>query len=164
MRDAINARFPAMATVEDGITLALKLPPGADRRASTMAAIEMIEITPAEMPAKVIVNSRTGTVVINSAVRLSPAAISHGKLVVRIDEKPQVSQPNAFSQGQTAITPSSRINVNEGDAHVALFRPGASLASLVDALNKLGVSPSDLVAILEALKEAGSLKAEMEVL
>lgn len=164
VRDAINARFPAMASVEDGITLALKLPPGADKRASTMAAIEMIEIIPAETPAKVIVNSRTGTVVINNAVRLSPAAISHGKLVVRIDEKPQVSQPGPFSQGQTAVTPSSKINVNEGDAHVALFKPGASLSSLVDALNKLGVSPSDLVAILEALKEAGSLKAEMEVL
>ena len=146
------------------MTLALKLPSGADHRASRMAAIEMIDVTPGEAPAKVIVNSRTGTVVINSAVRLSPAAISHGKLVVRIDEKPQVSQPGPFSQGRTAVTPSSKITVNEGDAHVALFKPGASLAQVVDALNKLGVSPSDLVAILEALKQAGSLKAEMEVL
>lgn len=164
VRDAINTSFPDTATVEDGMTLALKLPSGADHRASRMAAIEMIDVTPGEAPAKVIVNSRTGTVVINSAVRLSPAAISHGKLVVRIDEKPQVSQPGPFSQGRTAVTPSSKITVNEGDAHVALFKPGASLAQVVDALNKLGVSPSDLVAILEALKQAGSLKAEMEVL
>lgn len=164
VRDAINTTYPGTASVEDGMTLALKLPSGADRRASQMAAIEMIDVTPGEAPAKVIVNSRTGTVVISSAVRLSPAAISHGKLVVRIDEKSQVSQPGPFSQGRTAVTPSSRITVNEGDAHVALFRPGASLAQVVDALNKLGVSPSDLVAILEALKQAGSLKAEMEVL
>ena len=164
VRDAINGKYPDTAAVEDGMTLALKLPNGADRRASQMAAIEMIDVIPGETSARVIVNSRTGTVVINSAVRLSPAAISHGKLVVRIDEKSQVSQPNAFSQGRTAVTPSSKIAVNEGDAHVALFRPGASLASLVDALNKLGVSPSDLVAILEALKQAGSLKAEMEVI
>jgi len=164
VRDAINTKYPQTATVEDGVTLALRLPSGADRRASLMAAIEMIEVTPGETPAKVIVNSRTGTVVINSAVRLTPAAISHGKLVVRIDEKPQVSQPGAFSQGRTVVTPNSKITVNEGDAHVALFNPGASLASLVDALNKLGVSPSDLVAILEALKQAGSLKAEMDVI
>jgi flagellar P-ring protein precursor FlgI len=103
-------------------------------------------------------------VVINSAVRLSPAAISHGKLVVKIDEKPQVSQPAPFSRGQTTVTPSSQINVEEAQAHVALFKPGASLSSLVDALNKLGVTPSDLVAILEALKQAGALRAEMEVI
>lgn len=164
VRDAINSRYPDTAKVEDGVTLALKLPPGADRRASLMASIEMLELTPGEAQAKVIVNSRTGTVVINSAVRLTPAAISHGKLVVRIDEKQHVSQPGPFSGGKTVVTPSSQISVNEGDGHVALFKPGASLASLVDALNKLGVSPSDLVAILEALKQAGSLKAEMEII
>lgn len=164
VRDAINARFPGSATVEDGITLAMRLPPSTDARATMMASIEMIEVTPAETAARVIVNSRTGTVVINSAVRLSPAAISHGRLVVRIDEKPQVSQPAPLSRGQTAITPSSQITVEEPQAHVALFKPGASLSSLVDALNKLGVTPSDLVAILEALKQAGALRAEMEVI
>ncbi len=164
VRDAINSRYPQTASVEDGVTVALRLPTGTDRRASVMAAIEMIDVTPAETPAKVIVNSRTGTVVINSAVRLAPAAISHGKLVVKIDEKPQVSQPGPFSNGQTAVTPNSQISAQESEAHVALFKPGASLSSLVNALNKLGVSPSDLVAILEALKEAGSLKAEMEVI
>ncbi len=164
VRDAINARWPGSAAVEDGITLALHLPAGADKRATTMAAIEMLDITPAETAAKVIINSRTGTVVINSAVRLSPAAISHGRLVVRIDEKSQVSQPGPLSRGQTAVTPSSQITVDEPQAHIALFKPGASLASLVNALNKLGVGPSDLVAILEALKEAGALKAEMEVI
>ncbi len=164
VRDAINRRFPGTASVEDGVTLALRLPEGSDARASAMAAIETIEVSPADAAAKVIVNSRTGTVVINSAVRLSPAAISHGKLVVRIDEKPRVSQPGPFSNGQTAVVPSSQISASEEGSHVALFKPGASLSSLVNALNKLGVSPSDLVAILEALKQAGALKAEMVVI
>jgi len=164
VRDAVNRRFPGTASVEDGVTIALRLPAGADTRAGMMASIEMLEIQPAETPARVIVNSRTGTVVINSAVRLSPAAISHGKLTVRIDEKPQVSQPAPFSQGQTAVTPSSRISTEESSPRVQYFKGGASLAKIVDALNLLGVGPSDLVAILEALKQAGALKAEMVVI
>ena len=102
--------------------------------------------------------------VINSAVRLLPAAISHGKLTVRIDEKSQVSQPNGFSRGQTVVTPSSKITAEEDPGHVMLFRGGASLSKIVDALNLLGVSPSDLVAILEALKQAGALRAEVVVI
>ncbi len=164
VRDAINRRMVGTATVEDGVTLALRLPPGADARASMMAAIEMIEVTPAESAARVIINSRTGTVVINSAVRLSPAAISHGKLTVRIEEKPQVIQPGAFSRGETAVQQDSTITADEAGNHVALFKGGASLSRIVDALNLLGVSPSDLVAILEALKQAGALKAEMVVI
>jgi flagellar P-ring protein precursor FlgI len=164
VRDVINRHFPGIASVEDAVTLALRLPPGADARASMMAAIEMLELTPAETPARVIINSRTGTVVINSAVRLSPAAISHGKLTVRIDEKPQVSQPGAFSQGQTTVTPNSKISAEDSSDHIMLFKGGASLARIVDALNLLGVGPSDLVAILEALKQAGALKAEMVVI
>jgi len=164
VRDAINTRFPGTAMIEDGVTLALYLPDGADARASGIAAIEMLEVTPAQAAARVIVNSRTGTVVINSAVRLYPAAISHGKLVVRIDEKPQVSQPAPFSAGETTVVPNSQISAEESGDRVALLAPGASLSSLVDALNTLGVSPPDLVAILEALKQAGALKAEMVVI
>jgi flagellar P-ring protein precursor FlgI len=164
VRDAINARFPEMASSEDAITLALKMPDGADNRSSVLASIEMIDVTPAEPSAKVIVNSRTGTVVINSAVRLSPAAVSHGKLTVRVDEKSRVSQPGPLSNGQTAVTPNSQITAEEDKAHVALMKGGASLSKIVDALNLLGVTPSDLVAILEALKQAGALKAEMVVI
>lgn len=164
VKDAINLAWPGTATVEDGVTLALHLPPGADTRASMIAGIEMLEVDPAETPARVIVNSRTGTVVINSAVRLYPAAISHGKLTVRIDESPSVVQPGPFSRGQTALQQDSKLDAQEEGQHVVLFKPGASLARLVDALNLLGVSPSDLVAILEALKQAGSLKAEMVVI
>lgn len=164
VRDAVNRRFPGTATLEDGVTIALRLPGGGDTRGSMMAAIEMIEVTPAETPARVIVNSRTGTVVINSAVRLSPAAISHGKLTIRIDENPTVSQPGPLSRGRTAVQQDSTISAEEQGSHVALFKGGASLSKIVDALNLLGVSPSDLVAILEALKQAGALKAEMTVI
>ena len=164
VRDAVNLRFPGTATVEDGVSLALRLPAGADQRSSMMAAIEMLTVTPAEAQAKVIVNSRTGTVVINSAVRLSPAAISHGKLTVRIEEKPIVVQPGAFSRGQTATQDASKITTEEQGGHVITMKAGASLARVVDALNLLGVGPSDLVEILQALKEAGALKAEMVVL
>ncbi|WP_260925031.1 flagellar basal body P-ring protein FlgI [Novosphingobium sp. 9] len=164
VRDAINQRLPGIATVEDGVTLALTLPADPNSRASMMAAIEMIDVAPAETQARVIVNSRTGTVVINSAVRLSPAAISHGKLTVRIDEDQHVSQPRPFGNGQTQTEQHSAISVDDEKHAVALFKGGASLSKVVDALNMLGVTPSDLVAILEALKQAGALKAEMVVI
>jgi flagellar P-ring protein precursor FlgI len=164
VRDAINKVLPGTALVEDAVTLALRLPPEADTRSGLMAMIEMIEVTPAETPARVIVNSRTGTVVINNAVRLSPAAISHGKLTVRIEENPRVIQPAPLSRGETAVEQSSDIMVEEQRANIANFQPGASLSEIVDALNRLGVGPSDLVAILEALKQAGALKAEMVTL
>ena len=164
VRDVINARFPGVASVEDGVTLALRLPRGGDARAGAIASIEMLEVKPAETPARVIINSRTGTVVINSAVRLAHAAISHGKLTVRIDERQSVSQPGPLSGGRTAVTNKSTITTEEGGEHVVLFTGGASLSKIVDALNLLGVSPSDLVAILEALKQAGALKADMVVI
>ncbi len=164
VRDAVNRQYPGIASVEDGVTIALHLPPGADARATMLASIEMIDVAPGETAARIIVNSRTGTVVINSAVRLSPAAISHGKLTVRIEEKARVSQPNGFSNGKTVVTSDSKITADEEPAHVALMRGGASLARIVDALNLLGVTPSDLVAILEGLKQAGALRAEMVVI
>jgi flagellar P-ring protein FlgI len=164
VRDAVNARFPGMASVEDGVTIALTLPMDTNQRAGVMAMIEMIDVTPAEAAARVIVNSRTGTVVISNAVRLSPAAISHGSLVVRIDEEPRVSQPAPFSRGRTEVEESSEIAVEQQGNTITMLDGGASLAELVDGLNMLGLSPSDLVAILEALKQAGSLKAEMVVI
>ncbi len=164
VRDAVNRFMPGTASIEDGVTIALKMTQDVNTRASVMAAIEMIEVTPAEASAKVIVNSRTGTVVINSAVRLSPAAISQGKLTVRVDENPTVSQPEPFSRGQTAVQQNSDITAKDEGGHVVMLKPGASLSKIVDALNLLGVSASDLVAILEALKQAGALKAEMVVI
>ena len=110
VRDAINRRLPGTAAIEDGVTIALRLPQGADTRASLMATIEMIDVTPAETAARVIINSRTGTVVINSAVRLQPAAISHGKLTVRIEEDPHSqSSPRRSAAGETAVEQNSTI-------------------------------------------------------
>jgi flagellar P-ring protein precursor FlgI len=164
MRNAINAKFGPIATLEDAVTISLRLPSGANARSAMMAEIEMVEVDPAEAPARVIVNSRTGTVVISSAVRLAPAAVTHGKLIIRIDEDPRVSQPEPFSRGETKVEESSTISIEQTGNHIALLNPGASLSSIVDSLNRLGVSPPDLVAILEALKQAGSLKAELIII
>lgn len=164
VRDAVNKVYPGMAQVEDGVTLALAMPAGADTRASIIAAIEMLSVKPAEQPARIVVNSRTGTIVISNAVRLAPAAVSHGSLVVRVEENPRISQPAPLSRGKTETEQDSSIEAEQRGSAVTRVAPGASLASVVDALNKLGATPADLVAILEALKEAGSLTAEMVVI
>ncbi|MEL6237083.1 MAG: flagellar basal body P-ring protein FlgI [Pseudomonadota bacterium] len=164
VRDAVNARYPGMARVADGVSIELALPFGNDQRSVRLAEIEMLPVTPAPVAARVIVNSRTGTVVINQAVRLSPAAISHGKLVIRIDEAPRVVQPAPFGNGETRIEESSTISINERSDRVALMPGAANLSEIVDALNLLGVGAADLVVILESLKQAGALQAEMVVL
>ncbi len=164
VRDAINGRYPGLATIADGVSIELALPQGNDVRSGLLAEIEMLAVTPAPVAAKVIVNSRTGTVVINDAVRLAPAAISHGKLVIRIDENPAIVQPAPFSRGETAQEESSDITIEERSDRVAYMPAAASLTEIVDALNLLGVGASDLVVILESLKQAGSLQAEMVVL
>lgn len=164
VRDAINTRYPGLATIADGVSIELALPAGNDLRSGIMAEIEMLAVQPAPMAAKVIVNSRTGTVVINDAVRLAPAAVSHGKLVIRIDENPMIVQPAPFSDGLTAQEEATDITVEETADRVAYMPAAASLTEIVDALNLLGVGASDLVVILESLKQAGSLQAEMVVL
>lgn len=162
---AVNRRMGAgSAEALDAVSIAIKAPPGADVRATMMSAIENLDVVSAEPAARVIVNARTGTVVINSAVRVGPAAVTHGKLTVRIDEKPQVSQPGPLSQGQTVVTPNSSVSVAEEHRPMFLLAPGPKLADIVKAVNAIGASPADLVAILEALKEAGALKAELIVL
>ncbi len=164
VRDAVNSRYPGIAAIADGVSIVLALPQGSDVRSGIMAEIEMLAVTPAPVAARVIINSRTGTVVINDAVRLAPAAVSHGKLVIRIDENPTIVQPAPFSNGQTAQEESSNITVEERSDRVAYMPGAASLSEIVDALNLLGVGASDLVVILESLKQAGSLQAEMIVL
>ena len=164
VRDAVNGLYPGMARIADGVSIELTLPFGNDERAAALAAIEMLPVTPAPVAARVIVNSRTGTVVINQAVRLSPAAISHGKLVIRIDEAPRIVQPEPFGNGVTAVEEASDITVKQSESRVALMPGAASLSEIVDALNLLGVGAADLVVILESLKQAGALQAEMVVL
>jgi flagellar P-ring protein precursor FlgI len=162
---AINSAFgPGRARAMDAVTIAIAVPPGAENRTLLMGQIENLDVSPADAPARVIVNARTGTVVINGAVRIAPAAVAHGKLTVSVSENPQVSQPAPFSKGQTVVTPSSSIEVQEHRAQMVDFHPGASLADIVKAVNALGASPADLVAILEALKQAGAMKAELIVL
>lgn len=164
VRDAINSRYPGIASIADGVSIELALPDGNNLRSGVMAEIEMLAVTPAPVAARVIINSRTGTVVINDAVRLAPAAVSHGKLVIRIEENPVVIQPEPFSRGQTAVEESTDITVEERSDRVAYMPGAASLSEIVDALNLLGVGASDLVVILESLKQAGALQAEMIVL
>ncbi|MBB4086558.1 flagellar basal body P-ring protein FlgI [Sphingomonas carotinifaciens] len=162
---AINQRLGGgVAQAIDAVSVAVRAPAGAQVRTALMSEIENLDVNSAEPSAKVIVNARTGTVVINSAVRVGPAAVTHGKLTVRIDENQRISQPAPFSQGQTAVEQRSGVAIDEEKKPMFLINPGPKLADVVKAVNAIGASPADLVAILEALKEAGSLKAELIVL
>ncbi len=163
--DAINKTIGLnSAEARDGGSISISAPVGAEARVRLMSRIENLYIDMVEPPARVIVNARTGTIVINGAVRVGAAAVSHGKLTVRIDETPTVVQPAPFSRGQTAVQKASDIKVEESRNPAFLFKRGASLSDIVKAINRIGASPGDLVAILEALKQAGALKAELIIL
>jgi flagellar P-ring protein precursor FlgI len=156
---------PGTAAPLDPTSIRVTAPQAAADRISFLSAIENLQVTPGEAPARVIVNSRTGTVVINSQVRVSPAAVSHGSLVVSITEDFDVSQPQPFAeQGQTVVTPQSNIEISQANSRMFLFRPGVELNDIVKAVNEVGAAPGDLVAILEALREAGALRAELLVI
>ena len=164
--DAINKAI-GMGAAEpiDASSIRVSAPADPAQRVNFVASIENVEVRPGEAVARVIVNSRTGTVIINSAVRVSPAAVSHGNLVVTISENPQVSQPAPFARGRTVVTPQSDVQVSqEGGNRMFVFRPGVSLDALVRAVNQVGAAPGDVVAILDALKRAGALRAELVVI
>ena len=129
-----------------------------------LARLENVELSPGDAPAKVVVNARTGTVVIGQLVRVMPAAIAHGSLTVTISENTNVSQPGAFSGGRTAVTPQSTITATSEGSRMFKFEGGTTLDQIVRAVNEVGAAPGDLVAILEALKQAGALTAELEVI
>lgn len=163
--DAINAAIPGSASMIDGASIAIRAGGGnGDQRMRLMSQIENLGVQRAEPPAKVIVNARTGTVVINGAVRVGTAAVTQGKLTVSIKESPMVVQPAPFSRGETAVEQSSEISVDQEYRPVMLVKPTASLSELVDAINRMGVPPGDLVAILEALSQAGALTAELVII
>ncbi len=157
---------PGTAASVDAVSVAVRAPQDPGMRTAFVAALEELEIEPGEVQARVIVNSRTGTVVIGSNVRVSPAAVSHGSLVVTISERPFVSQPVApFSDaGETVALPDSDVTIQQEEASMFLFEPGTSLNEIVQAVNQVGAAPGDLVAILEALKQAGALRAELVVI
>lgn len=156
-----GAAFPVDAT-----SVKVNAPKNIGQRVGFVSMIENLEVDPAEAVARIVVNSRTGTVVINSTVRVSPAAVSHGNLVVTISENTQVSQPAPFARrGRTAVTAQSDVAVQAtGDRRMFLFNPGVTLDTVVRAVNQVGAGPSDLVAILQALKQAGSLNADLVVI
>jgi len=164
--DAINKAIgEGAAFAIDATSVKVNAPKNVGQRVGFVSMIENLQVDPAEAVARVIVNSRTGTVVINSTVRVSPAAVAHGNLVVTISENPEVSQPNPMSGGRTVVTPQSDISVQApGDRRMFLFDPGVTLDTVVRAVNQVGAGPSDLVAILEALRQAGALKADLVVI
>jgi flagellar P-ring protein precursor FlgI len=154
-----------IATIIDGSSIRVSAPADLTQRVAFLSVVENLEVEPASAPARVIINSRTGTVVISSNVHVSPAAVSHGSLSVTIKEEKTVSQPGPLAQaGQTAIVTNSTIKVDQGSNRMFLFKPGVDLEQIVRAVNEVGAAPGDLVAILEALKEAGALQAELIVI
>ncbi|HHJ12816.1 MAG TPA: flagellar basal body P-ring protein FlgI [Gammaproteobacteria bacterium] len=148
----------------DAVSVVVNAPRDPAQRVAFAAMVENIEITPGEAAARVIVNSRTGTVVIGSRVKILPAAVSHGSLVVTITENAQVSQPGAFSGGTTAVTAQSDVDVEVEGNRMFVFDAGVTLQDVVDGVNRVGATPADLVSILQALKRAGSLRAELIVI
>jgi len=167
LAEQINATMgEGTAQSIDAVSVAVRAPAAISQRTAFVSALENLEVEPGEVSAKVIVNSRTGTVVIGDNVRVTPAAVSHGSLVVTISEQPFASQPVApFSDaGETVVLPDSEVEITQDGGSMFLFESGTSLDEIVQAVNRVGAAPGDLVAILEALKQAGALRAELVVI
>lgn len=163
--NAINQKFGGdVAQAIDGVSVSVRAPKNLNQRVAFMSMIEALEVTPGEPPARVVINSRTGTVVINRAVRVTAAAVSHGTISVAITATNEVSQPNMLAGGQTQAVQNADIAVAEPNKPMFLFQPGVELRQIVDAVNQVGASPSALIAILEALKSSGSLRAELVII
>ncbi len=163
--NAINKKFGGdVAQAIDGVSVSVRAPKNLNQRVAFMSMVEALEVTPGEPPARVVINSRTGTVVINRSVRVTAAAVSHGTISVAISATNEVSQPNALAGGQTAGVQNADIQVAEPNKPMFLFQPGVELRQIVDAVNQVGATPSALIAILEALKSSGSLRAELVII
>ncbi|WP_417762030.1 flagellar basal body P-ring protein FlgI [Shewanella sp.] len=163
--EAINNLLgPGIARALDASSIQVTAPRDVSQRVAYLSTLENIQVEQADEAAKVIVNSRTGTIVVGKDVRLLPAAITHGGLTVTIAESPQVSQPNPLAGGNTVVTPNSNVNVTQEDRRMFMFNPGTTLDELVRAVNMVGAAPSDVLAILEALKVAGALHGQLIVI
>lgn len=161
--DAINQRFPGAALADNPTIVTVKPPAGQDM-ASFMTAIEQLEVEP-DSAARVVIDEVSGVIVMGSDVRISQVAIAQGNLTISVQETPQVSQPLPFSQGLTKVTPQSNVKVEEEKGKQLLMVGGApSLSTLVAGLNALGVTPRDMISILQTIKAAGALQADIQVL
>ena len=161
--DAVNAASPGVARADNPSIVMLRPPPGADL-ISFVTGIEALEVEP-DSPAKVVIDEVNGVIVMGSDVRVSTVAIAQGNLTISIDERPQVSQPAPESNGQTVVTPRSAVSVKEEKGkRLMVLRGGASIATLVKGLNALGVTPRDMISILQGIKAAGALQADIQVL
>jgi flagellar P-ring protein precursor FlgI len=163
--DQINDLLgPGVAQALDGGSISVTAPLDPSQRVDYLSILENLEVEVGQAVAKVIINSRTGTIVIGQNVRVQPAAVTHGSLTVTITEDPQVSQPEPFSDGQTVVVPNSKVKAEEEAKPMFKFGPGTTLDEIVRAVNQVGAAPSDLMAILEALKQAGALQADLIVI
>jgi flagellar P-ring protein precursor FlgI len=165
--EAIAKRFGAgVALPQDARTMRVAVPVDPLTRIAFMSDLENLTVTGGGDRAKVVVNARTGSVVMNQAVKLLPSAVAHGNLSVKIQSEASVSQPEPFSRGQTAVTNDAQVQIEQGGVEGGLVRvpPGATLDDVVRALNILGAKPADLMAILQALKASGALQADLEVI
>lgn len=163
--DAINQRFGAQtAAALDGRVIKVHAPLGSDERVSFLGMLQAITVTPAQVAAKVILNARTGSVVMNQSVTLDSCAVAHGNLSVTINTDNQVSQPSPLTGGQTVAVQNATIDIKKDPGQVLLLKAGASLAEVVKALNAIGATPQDLLAILQAMKASGALRAELEII
>ena len=172
--EAINDIFGGGVAVPlDARSVRVRAPLDPSQKVSFVSMLENIEIEPERTSAKVVINARTGTIVIGGDVRVTPAAVTHGSLTVRVDENPDVTQANNLAvaagvavaaAGEAVETPNTDITIQEEPARAFVFDPGVDLSTIVEAINSVGASPADLVAILEALREAGSLRAELVVI
>jgi flagellar P-ring protein precursor FlgI len=163
--EAINDKFgPGIATALDGRVIRVRSPSSSDQRVTFLGLLQAIDVNPAAAAAKVIMNARTGSVVMNQTVTLDTCAISHGNLSVTITPDAEVSQPNGKSRGKTVVTPTADIEIKKDPGKVLLVKGGATLQDVVKAMNSIGASPQDLLAILQALKAAGSLHADLEII
>lgn len=162
---AINDMLgPEVAMPMDAVSVRVTAPVNPSHRVDFLALLENIEVEPGNEPARVVINSRTGTIVVGQHVRVSPVAITHGSLTVSISEDYEVSQPNPFGRGQTVVTPNSEVDIEEEVNPMFKFAPGATLEDIVKSINDVGASPADLMAILEALKQSGALRADLMVI
>ncbi len=162
---AINRTYgEGSAVAQNGRVVRLRAPADESARVAFIAALEEIDIATSKAAARVIVNARTGSVVMNQAVTLEPCAIAHGNLSVVINSTPVISQPNPLGQGQTVATQKSDISIKKDEGQLVALQAGATLSDVVKALNAVGVTPQDLLVILQAMKAAGSLRAELEII